>query len=531
MKRNPRILPRWLRLKNYQFWGSLKQKQDWLTNFWSQCCLLLQIWSTPIRFSLKVLVQTGLSQVCQLLTDLLKWVRQRWRFVAAVMLFPLAFVIHFFVNQPFPFFAQTFEGNLIVRQLDFTYTGESDRLFLNDVRRVQQIDLVSQEQQILILVGLFESSQEPHLNKLDELAIVLESGGQLSITPDHPKCTTPNNPKSATSNDPKSVTLNNPKSTSPNNPKPTPPKDSECTTLEGSKVSGLRLKDLKLQQNTAVEALQYVPSERLISFSLIPINPKTDNQQGSQLVLDSGREPLKITLTGYQISDSKLGDRQDDNHSQPLEFKFIPSGETQLRLTQPTKIEITLPNPKTEPFETIQGKQPNAQVRPIDFNPRLFWGDFDVRDVKFIEKEKNQTDQTDNYDESTILEGAVRMADQSLSLEKDQFLSIAAPGIQNLRHIRIVDSVSDFGELQIAGGKLKLSDPSQGLEVAFQGTTSHIEVGIRPNFPVADIKSTALTKFSSKDATPALYAFFSALLGLVVMWLLGNPTQSNSGSQ
>ena len=101
------------------------------------------------------------------------------------------------------------------------------------------------------------------------------------------------------------------------------------------------------------------------------------------------------------------------------------------------------------------------------------------------------------------------MRNETLEIDKNQFILTGKPGIQLLHQFQIH------------------SDPElpQGLAVRIRGKSAQIQVGIDRQFPVNSIQANFLTKYLSRDAISTLLAFCAALIGYLLPWLA---TQDNS---
>jgi len=76
----------------------------------------------------------------------------------------------------------------------------------------------------------------------------------------------------------------------------------------------------------------------------------------------------------------------------------------------------------------------------------------------------------DDLVESTIISGNIRMAQQDLKLEENQFLIVEKPGVEILNQIKIIREDSNQNlKLKTTGENLQITEASQGLEVSVSG--------------------------------------------------------------
>ena len=353
-----------------------------------------------------------------------------------------------------------FEGNLLVQEMSFTYTGDTERRFLNTIRNLKNLDIAGSQPQPIVLTGKF-SSPDPALNQKlrqrDRLAIEL------------------------------------------------PYADSRLIFKPG-KASELALLEVRIQPNTQISQLKYQASPAQLSFCLLAANipaktcqlpdrntptPATASPLGN-LKLQLGQQPLTLSLEKFNIPE--LGIKTDGNTSQNLTLQFVPSfDESQLTLRSPARLFIDLPD---------FAKTSNAATgKP----PQWLWGDLDVRDVSFSRSETTEV-VTDELPSSTILSGEVQMEGKSLQLKENQFLIILSkPGIRKLRYIQIHPQ------------------SPQGLQTLISGESQGIKVGLYPKFPVQSIEPSWLSKHFSQEAINAILAFIAALTGVLLPRLFPEP--------
>lgn len=110
----------------------------------------------PLRFLLKCMQWIFL----RLFTSLQR-ARRNDRILAVFLLFIWVAIIfgNFFLRG-----SQTFEGNLVVTEMSFAYAGDREKLFLNTINSIKNLDIQGSQTQPLTLTGKFSSS-EPSLNQ------------------------------------------------------------------------------------------------------------------------------------------------------------------------------------------------------------------------------------------------------------------------------------------------------------------------------------------------------------------------------
>ena len=58
-----------------------------------------------------------------------------------------------------------FEGNIIAREVSFTYIGQEKKLFLNTITKIKKLNIQGTQPEPLILIGKFSSKSDPMLNQ------------------------------------------------------------------------------------------------------------------------------------------------------------------------------------------------------------------------------------------------------------------------------------------------------------------------------------------------------------------------------
>lgn len=249
---------------------------------------------------------------------------------------------------------------------------------------------------------------------------------------------------------------------------------------EADSPSELEVLALQLQDQTTVDALSYVPTNRRLDLSFAHAAPP-DRAEGSLLEIDLGRQPLQLTLEGYRLSVAgQLLEDPDGN--QPLTFSFTPDiAELAVPLPQTGSLSLSLP--------------PLADIDPL----RWFWGNLPVTQVDFKAEDRRGGDALEH---STLRRGTVRMGEQELDLESDQFLLLQQPGIQHIRYLRLVED--------------------EGIEVRASGETSLAQVGLDPDFPVRGVRSNIIARVFRPDVVVAIVSFSGAMVASLLSWFIDN---------
>ncbi|WP_445637735.1 DUF3971 domain-containing protein [Nostoc sp. DSM 114161] len=186
----------------------------------------------------------------------------------------------------------TFEGNIIAEKISFIYKGEENKLFLQDIGDIKELE--NQGKQTLTFTGKFQSEILPELNKLDYLKIKLkDDNSRWIITP--------------------------------------------INTQDTSEIS---LHELRLQPNTQVTGLSYDFYRNQLAFSLRPNYNSNQKIKPNTLDINLGNQSIKVLVEGYELADLKLA-KQLDNET-PLEFILTPNNKVNLELTQNASINITV---------------------------------------------------------------------------------------------------------------------------------------------------------------------------------------------
>ncbi|ARV60417.1 hypothetical protein BZZ01_18860 [Nostocales cyanobacterium HT-58-2] len=387
--------------------------------------------------------------------------KQKLDRILAIVVFAISIVI-LLANYVF-LGSYNFEGSLTVREMSFTYTGQTEKLFLNTIRSIQNLDFQGKQPQALVLTGKFSSKSDPVLNQkltqLKQLTIELpHATSRLILTP-------ANRNKSELS-------------------------ILELHLLPDSSVNQLAYEPKKTQLSLCLQAASLPPDTCLFPEGL---RDKFANPVGS-LRVQLGQRALVVSLAGVNLPELNI--RSDAEASEELLLEVEPKNdEFLLPLLTPTSLFIQLPV---------------AKVAQSDANDVAEWfrRNLDVTHVNF-----SRLDTTgkvkDELQISTILEGKVRMGAQVMELQPEQFLIIPPKevGIRRLRSIRIHPN------------------SPQGLQTLISGETRGIAVGLYPAFPVQKIEPSWLSKHISQDAVNALLTFLGALNGILLPRLLPESPQ------
>jgi hypothetical protein len=247
------------------------------------------------------------------------------------------------------------------------------------------------------------------------------------------------------------------------------------------------LEEIRLQEKDRITDLKYASYDNRLEFKLTPSNtPRSP-------IFRINASSIQISLSDYQLKNIKL-----KNPEIPLKFTLET---TQFELTPqfPIAVNFTLPSKE---------------------QANIFWGSINVEKVKFEQLIQPGDNVNDEIKDSTILSGDIRMANQDLTLEEDQFLIIHPPGIQTLSRIQIIRPDPDRKlELKTSGNNLKLADPAQGLNVTISGKTTQVQAGLNEKLPIAQIQGSWLSQHLSRDGVVAIISFCASLVVSLIAWL------------
>lgn len=258
----------------------------------------------------------------------------------------------------------------------------------------------------------------------------------------------------------------------------------------------LTLEEIRLQEKDRITNLKYASYDNRLEFKLTPFNapllPRFRINASS----------IQISLSDYQLKNINL-----KNPEIPLEFTLETS---RFELTPQFPVAVNL---------ALSSKEPT----------NIFGGNINVEKVKFEKLIQTGDNVNDQLKDSTILSGDIRMANQDLKLEENQFLIVHSPGIQTLSRIQIVRPDPDRKlELKTSGNNLKLADPDQGLNITISGKTTRIEAGLNEYLPIAQIQGSWLSQNLSRDGVVAVISFSASLVVSLIAWLFKKMDDSPS---
>lgn len=406
----------------------------------------------------------------------------------------------YFLPIPFLRGLDTFEGDLSVRELGFTYTGGptySDRALMAGIQDLRQIDLQGQQPEPIALLGRFSSPNDATLQaQLDDLAPA--PGDSLDLRLEFPA--------------PSSQLVATP---APAAPAPAAP--AAETALPPSLPALTRL---DIAPESRVQTLAYDPARQAnapatLSLCLQDRDRAAESPDSDPFELDTGDRctqsanlleplardrlqeigkadllwgdrPLELVLTHVGLPDL---DRPADP-SEGIVLRYEPeNSSSNLRLFSPTRLKLQLP-------DLPANRDPDTDLLPL----WLGFG-FDVEAVTFT-----RTIETGLPSEgrtiSSILGGRLRLRDRDLEVTKNQFLTCA-------RNAQSYDSpcIDYLHSLTLE------PDESQGIRTFFNGRSRTLSVGLRPSLPVETLRSRNwLARALPPEGFGALVAFLSAVI-------------------
>jgi hypothetical protein len=388
--------------------------------------------------------------------------RDKWLAVALLVVWILLLGGKFFVPGLY-----VFEGNVLVEEMSFFYTGRAERRFLQNIEKIIGLDLEGSQPQPLTLRGNF-SSNDPQLNaklkNLDKLTIELPHANSRFLL--------------ELEADPSTRSL-----------------------------SLLKLRLLPFQ--TRVESLSYRSGKLDLCLQSAQVNENLCQQYGTsmesaakttpvgKLFVQPGSEPLKVTVA--RVGLPQLGISVDSQSYQETSFQWTPAfniTEVEATLLSPTRLHLETPElSSAEDRETL---------------PRWVLGDLDVTDVRFTKT--NQTgDVRDEIEMSSILQGQVRMRDRTIQVQERQFLTIQkGPGIRKLLRVQI---------------------HPQGLRVFFSGKSTGLAVGLYRQFPVESIEPKWLSRYLSQEAFSGIVGLLTAFTAILFPRLFPPPPNNQNSQR
>jgi hypothetical protein len=279
-----------------------------------------------------------------------------------------------------------FEGNVIAQEMSFIYRGSKDKLFLDNVGGIKNLDLQGRQLEPLVLTGKFSSTDSnlsPKLSKIQKITLQFPYGGShFSIAPIQP-------------NQDSKIAIQS------------------LTIFPGSQVAQLNYKAQPAQLSLCLQSAK-------APHDCTPDEHDMPEPVGNiQLIL--GEQPLNLTLN--LVSIRELDIRANEGSSQDIFLQFIPENtEPTFDINSSTQLFIDLPTPKS-----------NVQASE---SPQWIRGDINVEEVHFTRSDVRD-DVRDEIIGSTILEGDVRMGKEVMKLQADQFLTVGSqPGISRLRYVQ-----------------------------------------------------------------------------------------------
>lgn len=257
--------------------------------------------------------------------------------------------------------------------------------------------------------------------------------------------------------------------------------------ISGQNNATLALSKLSLTPETSIKNLQYDPhNQRLTIEKLTPAQTSLNTTINTNVT-----ETFTVNFDGYQI------DKFPDINS----FIWQPSNSINLKIDQEIKLKLKF---KKTPENT------------------LFWGKLAVKKVNFIAPlTVNQDNFADNYQESAIEGGTIRLADKNYDLSTGQFLTFnPQDSIRYLLGLRLATEKTTTLKTN-DNQTIAINEAFQGFKVDISGETKQIKIGLNENLPVAKLQASWLEglPFMSRDVFIALIAFLSSFVATLIGWL------------
>jgi hypothetical protein len=267
--------------------------------------------------------------------------------------------------------------------------------------------------------------------------------------------------------------------------------------ISGQNNATLALSKLSLTPEASVKNLQYDPHNQRLTIEKL-----TPHQTSLNTTINTnGTETFTVNFDGYQI----------DKFSDINSFTWQPSNSITLKIDQEIKLKL--------------------KFKKTPENP-LFWGKLAVKKVNFIAPlTVNQDNFADNYQESAIEGGTVRLADKNYNLSTGQFLTFnPQDSIRYLLGLRL--ATEKTATLKTNDNQtVAINEAFQGFKVDISGETKQIKIGLNENLPVAKLQASWLEglPFMSRDIFIALIAFLSSFVATLIGWLweLSNSEENN----
>ena len=257
--------------------------------------------------------------------------------------------------------------------------------------------------------------------------------------------------------------------------------------ISGQNNSTLALAKLSLTPEASVKNLQYDPHNQRLTIEKL-----TPHQNSLNTTINTnGIETFTVNFNGYQI----------DKFSDINSFTWQPSNSINLKINQEIKLKL--------------------KFKKTPENP-LFWGKLAVKKVNFIAPlTVNQDNFADNYQESAIEGGTVRLADKNYNLSTGQFLTFnPQDSIRYLLGLRLATEKTTTLKTN-DNQTVAINEAFQGVKVDISGETKQIKIGLNENLPVAKLQASWLEglPFMSRDVFIALIAFLSSFVATLIGWL------------
>ena len=263
-------------------------------------------------------------------------------------------------------------------------------------------------------------------------------------------------------------------------------KPSDQATWQIEAESGARLEVVKLElaAQTVIKPLHYDAYNKRLSLTIQPAKnfPAT-------LIL-SAEGGFKVGVQGYESFPSFVSGNN-------AEFTWQSNNDLVLSIQQPLQLDLQFSQPSTT----------------------LFWGELAVQQVTFKAAEVARENYANNYIESAVVGGIIRLGEKNYSLEDGQFLTFdPVDSIRSLLRLRL--SQETVSTLKTSDNKaLQIGEPTQGLKMDISGETQRIKIGLNEKLPVANLQASWIERFLPRDAAIALIAFVSALVSTLIGWL------------
>lgn len=238
------------------------------------------------------------------------WERKLFSFVLCLLLIFGTLMLAAFLPSE-----HSFEGNLTVGEMSFTYAGQGEKLFLYTIRGIKSLEI--EGQQTLSFTGKFENQSMPELNQIKTLKV---------------------------------EAIINQKN------------DKNILLIESSK-SDIELTELRLQPQTKINKLSYDIYRNKLAFSLSNTQKQT---KANILQLALGEQPLRVSLEGYYQLKNEHNLPIGLGKKRQLEFNLTPNdGQFKLNLANPVSITLQTPAPiNNEANQWFRGK---LEVKEVQF--------------------------------------------------------------------------------------------------------------------------------------------------------------------